>query len=61
MTNREWLESLSDEELAIKLHHLSDCEAQLTCEGCVFVGLKGGCSNLGIIEDWLKAERSENE
>lgn len=54
MTNREWLESLSDEELANKLKTLSLCERTLDCDACLLG--EDGCKN---ILDWLKAERSE--
>lgn len=53
MTNREWLESLSDEELA------RFAEQRFTCEGCPFWRdceiLGTTCSQLHL--KWLKAER----
>ena len=56
ITNREWLESLSDEELALKLR------IGLMCNFCIN-GKDNNCGancNTGIIQ-WLKAKRGETK
>lgn len=56
MTNREWLESLSDEELAQIM------EASIMCIGCP-LKLKCDYPNTSCAKlylEWLKAERSES-
>lgn len=61
MTNREWLESLSDKELAQFIRQISTCYAHnFDCETCVLGSVKV-CENQQELEQWLKAERSENE
>ncbi len=51
MTNREWLESLSDEELAEKLYDCSECIFDGSCIGEYY------CED-GHLK-WLRAEHEE--
>lgn len=59
MTNREWLESLSDEELAANLVHLNRCSKHIDCESCMLGVIN--CIRPKDVADWLKAERSESK
>lgn len=63
MTNREWLESLSDEELAGYLYSLSEQYTNI-CEICSNKYTKcsmeyGKCSD--GVSGWLQAEHKESE
>lgn len=59
MTNREWLESLSDEDLAQFIKQISTCYTQgFDCNTCEF-GSIAVCENRQELICWLKAERSE--
>lgn len=61
MTNREWLESLSDEEFAQFIRQISTCYTYgYNCNTCV-LGSIAVCENQQELEHWLKAERSESE
>lgn len=64
MTNREWLNSLSDEELANILVGLTVCHVRRNCEGCVLrlvMAGKSHCKKIGDVADWLKAVRSDSK
>lgn len=50
MTNREWLESLSDEELANVIGQYNPCTMCAAHDGNCFMSCKRG------VEQWLKAE-----
>lgn len=59
MTNREWLNSLSDEELAQFIRQITTCGTH-SCEIYSLGGVRD-CEKQQELEQWLKAERSENE
>lgn len=63
MTNREWLESLSDEELASAIEKIMRCDPiKDGCVGCLLIDYDYClCDSKETLTDWLKAERSESE
>lgn len=54
MTNRAWLESLSDEEFVCELHNYNECD------DCGLVGECDSCLCDKQFVKWLKAEHKEN-
>lgn len=58
MTNREYLNSLSDEELAGILERICLAGYDSDCAGCLLH--QEECGNGGFL-NWLKAERKEKK
>ena len=63
MTNRQWLESLSDEELATFLENLYSYKEKNICH-CKYGGGRYPCKPMDCVcgyMDWLQAEHKESE
>ena len=62
MTNREWLRSLTDDELA---EIFCDNDLGNICNICVYRNDRKGCKNVMCCEDgvseWLKQEHKDDE
>ena len=50
-TNADRIRAMSDEELAIKIYALSNCEMQ-DCKECLL--FKGDCGSAKSVLEWLK-------